>query len=137
MVNEIIPKIHEDKKWEMFNRVFDNDIKKKIDKIIFETIYKYNNHIIKQGMIPLKIIQKNRNLITTIKDIENNKLPKDYEKSGLRKDLNLKENDYLDKFGYINDKTFNKYLIKEIFENSQIDENYQYPILKKKKQKNF
>ena len=121
----------------MFNRVFDNDIKKEIDKIIFETIYKYNKHIINQGMIPLKIIQKNRNLITTIKDIENNKLPKDYEKSGLRKDLNLKENDYLDKFGYINDKTFNKYLIKEIFENSQIDENYQYPILKKKKQKNF
>ena len=137
IVNEIIPKIHEDKKWEMFNRVFDNDIKKEIDKIIFETIHKYNKHIINQGMIPLKIIQKNRNLITTIKDIENNKLPKDYEKSGLRKDLNLKENDYLDKFGYINDKTFNKYLIKEIFENSQIDENYQYPILKKKKTEEF
>ena len=137
IVRENTPKIEEDKKWEMFNRVFDNDIKKEIEKIIFDTIYKYNKHIIKQGIVDEKSRPKNNNLIATIEDIEKNKLPKNYERSGLYKDLKLKESYYLDKFGYINDKTFNKYLIKEIFENSQNEDIYQYLILKEEKAKEF
>ena len=116
------------------------DIKKEADKIKFESIYQYNNFLKNQHMISKKLEEKNESTIKTIKNIENNIIPEDIEKTGLFKFVNFKENDYSDKFGYINEKTSNKKLIEEMLNNDQKDgsyESHQYLFLKKNKKDEF
>ena len=137
IINDFKPKLPFNKKLEMFNRVFASDTKKAADKIKFDTIYNYNKHLKDINCISEKSKKKNDDLISRIKEIENNEIPEDFDRKKLYKDLDFKENDYLDKFGYINEKTINKNLIAEIFENFQKDENHQYLILKKEKEKEF
>lgn len=137
IINDFKPKLPFNKKLEMFNRVFASDTKKAADKIKFDTIYNYNKHLKDINFISEKYKKKNDDLISRIKEIENNEIPEEFDRKKLYKDLDFKENDYLDKFGYINEKTINKNLIAEIFENFQKDENHQYLILKKEKEKEF
>ena len=72
-----------------------------------------------------------------VEQFEKNEIPEDYYKTGLYKNINLLGEIYINKLGYINDKTFNKYIIKELFQNLKQDENIQYLFLKKKYKKKF
>ena len=137
IIKDLKPKLPFNKKLEMFNRVFSNNIKNSADKIKFNTIYDYNNHLKSINYISEKCKKKNDDLITRIKEIENNIIPEEFERRKLYKDLNFGENDYSNLFGYINEETINKNLMGQIFENFQKDENHQYLILKKEKEKDF
>ena len=51
MINSITPKILPTKKLELFNSVFQNNIKKEMDKAKFSTIYEYNKFLEDKNLI--------------------------------------------------------------------------------------
>ncbi len=137
IVDKLLPLVPINDRIQIFNNVFESPIKKAIDNIRLETIKGYNNYLLQQNAFTPQYRQKNKEALENIEKILDNKIPKDYEKSGLFKKSNLTENEYLSEIGYLNEDTLDKNLIKTLLQNSQKDENFHYLLLKNDKSEEF
>ena len=138
-MNNQLPKIHFNKKTEIFNNVFENGLKKVIDNEVFSTLKKYNTLLLKHDIINKDNKKKGKfnEFLFQINSIENNKVPENYETSSLNSEVNLIGKFYLDKYGYTNDKSFNSNLLCQVFENEKEDYNHQYLSIKKTYENDF
>ena len=138
LIDSIIPKFSDCEKNKIFNRVFDNPFKKKVDNIKFHTIEKYNEFLEKQGFFKdkktNKLIKKYSDIKTEIENIKKNEINEECYKMDLYRTVNLTNDNYFDEFGYVNENTLNQNLIKEIFDNNRKSGNYQYLLIKKEKE---
>ena len=133
-----IPKIPYHQKIQIFNNVFENDLKLIVDKAVFSTLKNYNKFLLNHNGFDQKTKSKIENHSNLIENIENNKIPEDYEKSSLKNNVNLIGKFYLDEFGYTNDKSLNIDTLKEIaICNIPEENNYEYLKIKSKKKEEF
>lgn len=133
-----IPKIPYHQKIQIFNNVFENDLKLIVDKAVFSTLKNYNKFLLNHNGFDQKTKSKIENHSNLIENIENNKIPEDYEKSSLKNNVNLIGKFYLDEFGYTNDKSLNIDTLKEIaICNIPEENNYEYLKIKSKKKEKF
>ncbi len=133
-----IPKIPYHQKIQIFNNVFENDLKLIVDKAVFSTLKNYNKFLLNHNGFDQKTKSKIENHSNLIENIENNKIPEDYEKSSLKNNVNLIGKFYLDEFGYTNDKSLNIGTLKEIaICNIPEENNYEYLKIKSKKKEEF
>ena len=133
-----IPKIPYHQKIQIFNNVFENDLKHIVDKAVFSTLKKYNKFLLNHNGFDQKTKSKIENHSNLMENIENNKIPEDFEKSSLKNNVNLIGKLYLDEFGYINDKSLNTDTLKEIaICNIPEENNYEYLKIKSKKKEEF
>ena len=130
-----IPKIPYQQKIQIFNNIFENDLKQIVDKAVFSTLKNYNKFLLNH----YDFEQKNKSKIENHSNLmENNIIPEDYEKSSLKNNVNLIGKFYLDEFGYINDKSLNTDTLKEIaICNIPEENNYEYLKIKSKKNEEF
>ena len=135
IMNKALPKIPENDKLKIFNHVFENEIKNKIDIEKFSVIKEYNKFLSNQNLInDRKKFDEIRKLIDSL---EKNDIPENFEKFGFSKFVNITGIMYNDKCGYINEKSIDTNFIEKLLQNSQENENYQYLFLKEEGQKDF
>jgi len=131
IINNTVPKIYDNKRIELFNNIFPNETNKKIDDNKISTAKQYNKNLENQSLISYKL-KKDDNTVLTNNNIEKNNIHENDEKINLYKLLKLKENFYLDKLEYTNNINLNDNLIRQILENSQV--NNELEILNVKKE---
>ena len=137
MMDKTLPKIHFNTKMEIFNKVFENETKTLIDKKIFSILKNYNQFLLNQNLFQNKNKSRFIDIKNTIDNIEENKIPEDFDRSGLGKSIDLIGNYYLDELGYTNDKSLNKNFINQLLRNEQEDNDYQIIAIKKAEVKKF
>ena len=135
IINKALPKIYYNEKLKIFNNVFENEIKNKIDKEKFSVIKDYNQFLSNQNLINNK--SKFNDVKNLIDSLEKNDIPENIEKTSFMKYVKITGILYNDRYGYINEKSINSDFIKELLKNSQENENYQYLLLKEKDQIDF
>ena len=135
IMNKARPKISESDKLQIFNNVFENEIKNKIDMEKFSVIKDYNKFLLNQSLISDK--KKFNEIQILVDSLEKNDIPEMFERKGFTKFVNITGIMYNDKYGYINEKSIDSNFIKELLKNSQEKENYQYLFLKEDGQKDF
>ena len=131
IVNEITPKIPFHEKLKLFNLVFENKTKNDIDKAKFSTICEYNKYLEDKNLIDYESI---KGITIIVNNLEKNKVPEDLDNNDFIKYVNITENIYCDKNGYINDNSFNKESINEILKNAN-ETKYQSLRIKEEKKK--
>lgn len=134
IINSITPKILPTKKLELFNSVFQNNIKKEMDKAKFSTIYEYNKFLEDKNLIIDK--EKIKKITNSIKEIEKDIIPEDFGNNEFYNYVNLTNNIYIDQIGYINNDSLNQKFLEEIFKNSY-EEEYQFFRIKDEAKKDF
>ena len=136
LIENIVPRVPNNEKIEIFNRVFDNPIKREVDNIKFSTIDLYDKFLLNhKAFTPGFLNKKHPEIIGEIENIKANEINFEYQKKEVYKKLNLIGDTYFDKFGYVNENTFNKNIIKEVFDNNYKNGNYHYLLLKNKRKK--
>ena len=135
IIEKIKPRVPQNIKVQIINKSFENETKSFIDNVKYSTVKQYHNFLINQNLITRA--KKSNEIMKLVEKFEKNDIPEDYYKTGLYKNVNILGDIYIDKLGYLNDKTFNNYIIAELFQNLEQDENIQYLFLEKKYQKKF